>query len=104
MKQLIQDFKPGEIKLVDVPGILAELADVSVKSGPAMLRDEDGMLTGYVYVDVAGRDIGAVGSGGVARRHRHGRGVGLGGFPRKRVQAGGATAAARTVCVRRMPR
>ena len=36
---------------------LAELADVGVKSGPAMLRDEDGMLTGYVYVDVAGRDV-----------------------------------------------
>ena len=24
-----------------------------------MLRDENGMLTGYVYVDVAGRDIGS---------------------------------------------
>ena len=28
-------------------------------SGPAMLRDEDGLLTGYVYVDVAGRDLGS---------------------------------------------
>ena len=27
--------------------------------GPAMLRDENGMLTGYVYVDVAGRDVGS---------------------------------------------
>ena len=27
-------------------------------TGPAMLRDENGMLTGYVYVDVAGRDVG----------------------------------------------
>ena len=25
-------------------------------TGPAMIRDEDGLLTGYVYVDVAGRD------------------------------------------------
>ena len=29
------------------------------RSGPSMLRDENGMLTGYVYVDVAGRDIGS---------------------------------------------
>ena len=28
-------------------------------AGPAMLRDENGMLNGYVYVDVAGRDIGS---------------------------------------------
>src|SRR5204863_2906787 len=27
--------------------------------GPSMLRDENGMLNGYVYVDVAGRDIGS---------------------------------------------
>ncbi len=27
-------------------------------SGPAMIRDEDGMLAGYVYVDMTGRDIG----------------------------------------------
>ena len=24
-----------------------------------MLRDENGMLSGYVYVDVAGRDVGS---------------------------------------------
>src|ERR1039457_1018597 len=38
---------------------LAQLAEVQVVSGPAMLRDENGMLNGYVYVDVAGRDIGS---------------------------------------------
>ena len=27
-------------------------------TGPSMLRNENGLLTGYVYVDVAGRDIG----------------------------------------------
>jgi copper/silver efflux system protein len=36
---------------------LAQLADVKVASGPSMIRDEDGLLTGYVYVDIAGRDI-----------------------------------------------
>ena len=37
---------------------LAQLAEIRTVSGPAMLRDENGMLDGYVYVDVAGRDIG----------------------------------------------
>ncbi len=37
---------------------LAELADIEFVSGPAMLRDENGMLSGYVYVDIAGRDVG----------------------------------------------
>jgi Cu(I)/Ag(I) efflux system membrane protein CusA/SilA len=38
---------------------LAQLAEIRTVSGPAMLRDENGMLDGYVYVDVAGRDIGS---------------------------------------------
>ena len=37
---------------------IAQLADIRLRSGPAMLRDENGMLNGYVYVDVAGRDVG----------------------------------------------
>jgi hypothetical protein len=36
---------------------LGGLARVKVATGPAMIRDEGGMLTGYVFVDVAGRDI-----------------------------------------------
>lgn len=35
---------------------ISELATLKVESGPAMIRDEDGMLTGYVYVDLADRD------------------------------------------------
>jgi Cu(I)/Ag(I) efflux system membrane protein CusA/SilA len=38
---------------------LAELAEIKTVSGPAMLRDEDGLLTGYVYIDIAGRDPGS---------------------------------------------
>jgi Cu(I)/Ag(I) efflux system membrane protein CusA/SilA len=38
---------------------LTQLADIYQTTGPAMIRDEDGMLTGYVYVDVVGRDIGS---------------------------------------------
>jgi Cu(I)/Ag(I) efflux system membrane protein CusA/SilA len=35
---------------------VADVADVRIVSGPSMIRDEDGMLTGYVYVDLDGRD------------------------------------------------
>jgi Cu(I)/Ag(I) efflux system membrane protein CusA/SilA len=38
---------------------LAEIADISMKTGPGMIRDENGRLSGYVYVDVSGRDIGS---------------------------------------------
>jgi Cu(I)/Ag(I) efflux system membrane protein CusA/SilA len=37
---------------------LAQLADIRMVSGPSMIRDENGMLAGYVYVDLAGRDVG----------------------------------------------
>ncbi len=37
---------------------IGQLADLRIVNGPAMLRNENGMLNGYVYVDVAGRDIG----------------------------------------------
>jgi Cu(I)/Ag(I) efflux system membrane protein CusA/SilA len=38
---------------------IAQLATVKLLSGPSMLREENGMLNGYVYVDVAGRDVGS---------------------------------------------
>ncbi|UCG37842.1 MAG: efflux RND transporter permease subunit, partial [bacterium] len=38
---------------------LNQLAKITVASEPAMIRDEDGLLTGYVYVDIAGRDPGS---------------------------------------------
>jgi Cu(I)/Ag(I) efflux system membrane protein CusA/SilA len=38
---------------------LAQLADIKIVHGPAMLRDENGFLAGYVYVDIAGRDVGS---------------------------------------------
>ena len=37
---------------------IAQLADVKMVQGPAMIRDENGFLAGYVYVDIAGRDVG----------------------------------------------
>jgi len=37
---------------------LAQLASIVPKTGPSMIRNEDGLLTGYVYVDVSDRDLG----------------------------------------------
>lgn len=37
---------------------LAQIADIKRLEGPAMIRNENGQLAGYVYVDMAGRDIG----------------------------------------------
>ena len=37
---------------------LGQLAEIAITPGPAMIRDEDGQLAGYVYVDTATRDIG----------------------------------------------
>ena len=41
---------------VNVP--LAQIADIEFKQGPAMIRDENGQLSGYVYVDIDGVDVG----------------------------------------------
>ncbi|HSP98760.1 MAG TPA: CusA/CzcA family heavy metal efflux RND transporter [Candidatus Dormibacteraeota bacterium] len=37
---------------------LAQIADIRKREGPAMIRNENGQLAGYVYVDMSGRDIG----------------------------------------------
>jgi len=37
---------------------MSELADIHTENGPAMIRDENGLLTGYVFVDLADRDVG----------------------------------------------
>lgn len=37
---------------------LEQLADINMIQGPSMLRDENGFLSGYVFVYMTGRDIG----------------------------------------------
>lgn len=37
---------------------IMQIADVKINMGPSMIRDENGLLTGYVYVDVSDSDIG----------------------------------------------
>jgi Cu(I)/Ag(I) efflux system membrane protein CusA/SilA len=48
--------------LVKTPGgaqvPLGQLATVTLSEGPAMIRDENGQLAGYVYVDADTRDLG----------------------------------------------
>ncbi len=38
---------------------LGQLAEIRLVHGPAMVRDENGFLAGYVFIDVAGRDVGS---------------------------------------------
>lgn len=37
---------------------LVQMADIVLRSGPAMIRNENGLLAGYVFVDITGRDLG----------------------------------------------
>jgi len=66
-RELRDDLGRLERVLVTVPASagmaaqqvpLAQLADIKLVSGPAMIRNENGFLSGYVYIDLAGRDIG----------------------------------------------
>ncbi len=62
----MRDFRAdiGALERVLVPASggqrqipLAQLASLRAASGPSMIRNEDGLLTGYVYVDVASSDL-----------------------------------------------
>jgi Cu(I)/Ag(I) efflux system membrane protein CusA/SilA len=50
--------------LIDTPSgaqiPIAEVAKVSFSRGPTMIRDEDGQLTGYVYLDLSTTDYGGL--------------------------------------------
>ncbi len=37
---------------------IREIADIHFSTGPSMIRDENGLLSGYVYIDMTGRDLG----------------------------------------------
>ncbi len=55
---------PADIERVLVPGPsgahypLGEVASVAYADGPPMIRSENARLTGWVFVDIAGRDLG----------------------------------------------
>ena len=62
MRDFRSDLEALGRVLVPAGGIrqipLSDLAAITPVSGPGMIRDEGGLLTGYVYVDVADRDPG----------------------------------------------
>jgi len=63
----MRDFRSDvdSISHILVPGAgqrqapIGELATIQISNGPSMIRDENGLLTGYVYVDLANRDPGS---------------------------------------------
>lgn len=53
----------AQLPLVAPDGVqltLGQVAELSYTTGPPMLRSDNARLTNYVYVDVAGRDLGSV--------------------------------------------
>jgi Cu(I)/Ag(I) efflux system membrane protein CusA/SilA len=62
LRELRDDPQKLQRVLVDTPtGVqvpLAQLATLRFVNGPPMIRDENGMLAGYVFLDMAGRDVG----------------------------------------------
>ncbi len=63
LRELRDDPEKLRRVLVDTPSgaqvPIAQLATLRFLQGPPMIRDEDGMLTGYVFVDMRGRDVGS---------------------------------------------
>ncbi|MFH0800343.1 MAG: CusA/CzcA family heavy metal efflux RND transporter [Pseudomonadota bacterium] len=62
-RELRNDMTKLSRVLVATPGgaqvPISEIADIHLVEGPSMLRNENGLLSGYVYVDLADRDIGS---------------------------------------------
>lgn len=38
---------------------VGQIADIRLETGPGMIRDENGKLSGYVFIDVGNRDVGS---------------------------------------------
>ncbi|MBI4436280.1 MAG: efflux RND transporter permease subunit [Candidatus Omnitrophica bacterium] len=61
-RELRDDLDSLKRVLIQIPsGVqipISLIADIHFTSGPSMIRDENGLLSGYVYVDMAGRDVG----------------------------------------------
>jgi Cu(I)/Ag(I) efflux system membrane protein CusA/SilA len=61
-----RDFRDSVYRLQQLPVVAAsgahvplqELADIRIVDGPGMIRSENARLNGWIYVDIAGRDLG----------------------------------------------
>lgn len=62
-RELRDDLPELQRVLVPIPSgaqiPLSQIADIHITTGPSMIRDENGQLSGYVYIDMTGRDIGS---------------------------------------------
>ena len=62
LRELRDDPEKLKRVLVDTPTgaqvPLAQLATLRFVNGPPMIRDENGLLAGYVFLDMTGRDVG----------------------------------------------
>ncbi len=62
-RELREDVEQLRRVLVSTPAgqqiPLAQIAQITLRDGPAMIRDENGLLAAYVYVSVVGRDMGS---------------------------------------------
>jgi len=62
MRELRDDIPKLSRVLVSTPSgaqiPIAQVADIHLSYGPSMIRNENGMIASYVFVDMAGRDIG----------------------------------------------
>jgi Cu(I)/Ag(I) efflux system membrane protein CusA/SilA len=56
LRRVLVPVMAGAMMGTQIP--VSELADIALVQGPSMLRDENGFLAGYVFVDIAGRDLG----------------------------------------------
>ncbi|MDQ7078754.1 MAG: efflux RND transporter permease subunit [Robiginitomaculum sp.] len=62
-----RDYRDSLAKLRTLPVVtplgaqipLERLADISISGGPGVIRSENARLNGWIYVDIAGRDIGS---------------------------------------------
>ncbi|MBL8208843.1 MAG: efflux RND transporter permease subunit, partial [Blastocatellia bacterium] len=63
LRELRDDPQKLQRVIVDTPTgaqvPLAQLATLRFVNGPPMIRDENGMLAGYVFLDMTGRDVGS---------------------------------------------
>jgi Cu(I)/Ag(I) efflux system membrane protein CusA/SilA len=62
-RELRDDLEALKRVMVPTPGgaqiPIGQLADLRLSTGPPAIKDEDGMLTGWVYVDITGVDVGS---------------------------------------------
>ncbi|RAI01615.1 CusA/CzcA family heavy metal efflux RND transporter [Acuticoccus sediminis] len=62
-----QDWRNSPERLEDLPVVTASganiplgaVADVAIVDGPGMIRSENARRTGFVFIDIAGRDLGS---------------------------------------------